>query len=372
MNLDLFNKLKVINAFNNKGLIKYAYLNRILPEKYPDIYKELMESSSFTEDLFEKVYLLNHERGKCLICGNPTKYISGTKGYQKTCSEECKNKLIGKNTSERQKGKKRPKEIFEKIKETRKKNNSIAKISESLKKTNLEKFGETSYFKTPEFKRKALITLQEKWDTNMDIDYLCTLEYDMAKHLILIFSEESKRLGKNVIPLFNYRDYKGVYYPIPNKITNELTSKGCYFYKFKCTFCGTEFEDCFRGGNIPECPTCNPPVDSRGEKFIKDILTENKVEFEDQKSFEGLKSRKGKSLKFDFYLPQFNLCIEYQGVQHYSPQEHFGGVENFKEQLDRDERKRKYCNDNNIELWEIKYDIPFQEVEKQILEKLNI
>lgn len=369
MNLDLYNKLKNTNAFNNKGIIKYAYLNRILTEKYPDIYKELIESSPFTDDLFEKVYLLNHERGTCVICNNPTKYISGTKGYQKTCSEECKNKLISKNTSERQLGKKRPKEVFEKMKETRKKNNSVAKISETLKKTNLERFGETSYFKTPEFKRKALTTLQEKWDTSMDIDYLCTLEYDMAKYLIYIFSKTKGRIDSTIELLFDYHDYTGVYH------SKEEIEKGsiCHkYYPFKCLTCDTKFEDFIANGHKPECPTCNPPVDSRGEKFIKDILTENKVEFEDQKSFEGLKSRKGKPLKFDFYLLQFNLCIEYQGVQHYSPQEHFGGVENFKEQLDRGERKRKYCNDNNIELWEIKYDIPFQEVEKQILEKLNI
>ena len=45
------------------------------------------------------------------------------------------------------------------------------------------------------------------------------------------------------------------------------------------------------------------------------ILEFLNIKYEEQKTFEGLKYI-GK-LRFDFYLPDYNLCIEFQGKQHY-------------------------------------------------------
>ena len=50
---------------------------------------------------------------------------------------------------------------------------------------------------------------------------------------------------------------------------------------------------------------------------------------------------------FDIYLPTLNIAIEYQGIQHEKPIEHFGGESSFKKNKERDERKRKLCFDNN-------------------------
>ena len=52
------------------------------------------------------------------------------------------------------------------------------------------------------------------------------------------------------------------------------------------------------------------------------------IKFETQKTFEGLKSE-GK-LKCDFFLPDYNLVIEYNGRQHYETVKAFGGDEEFK------------------------------------------
>lgn len=57
-----------------------------------------------------------------------------------------------------------------------------------------------------------------------------------------------------------------------------------------------------------------------------------------------------------FYLPYFNTCIEYNGIQHYEPNDFFGGEESFKKQLIRDKIKKKYCENNNIKLIIIRYD----------------
>ena len=65
-------------------------------------------------------------------------------------------------------------------------------------------------------------------------------------------------------------------------------------------------------------------------------------------------------LSFDFYLPDFNLCIEYNGHQHYRPV-NFGGISDKKAQkkydaqIHRDQIKRDFCNKNNIKLIEIPY-----------------
>ena len=62
-----------------------------------------------------------------------------------------------------------------------------------------------------------------------------------------------------------------------------------------------------------------------------------------------------KQLRFDFYIPKNNICIEYQGKQHYEPIEYFGGSEKFNYQLIRDKIKNDYCLKNNIHLIIIKY-----------------
>jgi len=60
-------------------------------------------------------------------------------------------------------------------------------------------------------------------------------------------------------------------------------------------------------------------------------------------------------LPFDFYLPDYNTCIEFNGKQHYEPIKYFGGIDYFKLINERDKIKSKYCNENNIRLIIIKY-----------------
>ena len=72
-------------------------------------------------------------------------------------------------------------------------------------------------------------------------------------------------------------------------------------------------------------------------------------------------------LTYDFYLPKYNLLIEYQGEFHdnsVSYQSEF----DFALQIEHDNRKRQYTNDNNIQLLEIWY-WDFNNIEK-ILDKI--
>lgn len=90
------------------------------------------------------------------------------------------------------------------------------------------------------------------------------------------------------------------------------------------------------------CPMCKS---SHLETEIRQFLTENKIEFEEQKMFDWL----GK-LKLDFYIPQYNIAIECQGIQHFYPIEHFGGDKALNENKERDERKHSLCNNNNVNI----------------------
>lgn len=99
------------------------------------------------------------------------------------------------------------------------------------------------------------------------------------------------------------------------------------------------------------CPTCKQ---SKGEIFIENFLKENKIEFDRQKRFKDCKLIY--KLSFDFYISEQNICIEYNGRQHYQEVRIFGGKSGFEIQQIRDDIKQNYCKINNIILFIVKYD----------------
>ena len=119
--------------------------------------------------------------------------------------------------------------------------------------------------------------------------------------------------------------------------------------------------------NVIKCPKCDLNK-SMGEEKIKTWLDNNSIRYERQKRFKNCKNIK--SLPFDFYLPERNVLIEFDGIQHYEVVEHFGGKEKFKIRKENDNIKNKFCTDNNIDLIRIKYS-DINNIEK-ILTKLLI
>jgi hypothetical protein len=102
------------------------------------------------------------------------------------------------------------------------------------------------------------------------------------------------------------------------------------------------------------CPFCKI---SKGEDEIEKFLIKNNINYLRQYKFKNLKNPKtNKSLPFDFYLYDINTIIEYNGEQHFKKIKYFekrsGGFEELKF---RDNIKKEFLKNNNINLIEINY-----------------
>ena len=114
------------------------------------------------------------------------------------------------------------------------------------------------------------------------------------------------------------------------------------------------------------CPSCTNEY--KGERIIRILLEKNKIDFNTQHKFKECKYKK--ELRFDFYIKNKKLAIEYDGRQHYQLVKLFGGENGFKKRKKLDAIKNKYCKDNNIKLLRIPY-TEFKNI-KQILKDNNI
>lgn len=153
--------------------------------------------------------------------------------------------------------------------------------------------------------------------------------------------EKSKFIEKSKIIHNDYYDYSLVDY----SGTNNYVAITC---KKHGTFIQTPHNHMKGKG----CPSCK---ESKGEKNIAKILSDLKIKYIREKRFDDCKGKTHK-LPFDFYLPDYNICIEFNGKQHYMPIKLFGGEKYFDLIKKRDKIKYEYCKINTIKLLVIKYD----------------
>lgn len=105
-------------------------------------------------------------------------------------------------------------------------------------------------------------------------------------------------------------------------------------------------------------------IPSKGEQKIIDFLVSEVIDFKREWFFNGCYSTKTKHLLyFDFFLPLYNLVIEYDGSQHYSRQKTENATIN-------DFTKTAYCTKNRINLLRIKY-TDFENIETLICQKVD-
>lgn len=77
------------------------------------------------------------------------------------------------------------------------------------------------------------------------------------------------------------------------------------------------------------------------------------------------------SLPFDFYLPDLNVFIEYDGEYHYHIIEFYGGLDKFISRKINDTIKNEYCKKNDLKLIRIPY-WEKNNIEKILKEELNL
>ena len=98
------------------------------------------------------------------------------------------------------------------------------------------------------------------------------------------------------------------------------------------------------------CPRCSGIMSSYEVK-VSNFLKKKKIHYLSQYRFNDCKLIK--PLPFDFYLPDYNICIEVDGEQHFKPK--MQTKQEFENTQVRDKIKSDYCKKNGIKLIRIPY-----------------
>jgi hypothetical protein len=117
-----------------------------------------------------------------------------------------------------------------------------------------------------------------------------------------------------------------------------------------CTTCNEYFKQTpknhLRGKGHSKC--CK--YSSKGENEVGKYLDDNNIDYIKEKKFDDLGLK-----RFDFYLPNLNMCVEYDGIFHFEAFDFNGGEETLIKTQEYDMIKNQYCEDNNIKLLRIPY-----------------
>ncbi len=122
-----------------------------------------------------------------------------------------------------------------------------------------------------------------------------------------------------------------------------------------CKQCDNHFSICLNNikWNKTGCPSCNASV---GETAIIEVLKTNNVNYVKEYKFQKPKQCKDtRDLPFDFYLPDLNLIIEFDGIQHSKPIGIFGGPEGYELTRKHDVIKTFHCIKNKIPILRISH-----------------
>jgi len=166
-----------------------------------------------------------------------------------------------------------------------------------------------------------------------------------------------------------YRDYEWFDRARYNKphIFDELDFTESVFKSVKgewevvCRLCNNKFNTTpkyvYQGYS---CPICN---ESKGEKETAKWFRDHMINFKRQMKFNGLIGVSGfVQLPFDFYIPDLNTCIEYDGEQHYRWVKSWMTEQKFLNLQEHDRRKNEYCDKHGIRLIRIRWDEDVDEI----------
>ena len=137
------------------------------------------------------------------------------------------------------------------------------------------------------------------------------------------------------------------------EMLEERNANGRIVYRCECD-CGNEVNVLGNSLTTYHTLSCGCLV-SYWNMYIQQFLEKNKIEYSSEYTI----FIDDNYYRYDFYLPQYNLFIEYDGQQHYAPVRFFGNEEDAKWVHERtkehDKIKNRYCEENNINLLRIPY-----------------
>lgn len=112
------------------------------------------------------------------------------------------------------------------------------------------------------------------------------------------------------------------------------------------------------------CPKCNHKR-SHGETKIENLLKDNNINFIREKTFDWSSNPK---FRYDFYIPKYNLIIEYMGAQHYKKVAFFHDTLEQRKKYDYIKEKEAY--EHNLNYLIIPY-TEFKKIEQILLDWFN-
>lgn len=128
-------------------------------------------------------------------------------------------------------------------------------------------------------------------------------------------------------------------------------------WRCRCNLCGSE-DNIISTTNLYKQYSCGCAIGSKGSRKIEEILRNNNIDFLQEKRFAScVFGDNGQTqARFDFYLPQYNCLIEYDGRQHFIQGNGvFDNQDKFEKTKAHDEIKNNWCKENNIPLIRIPY-----------------
>lgn len=117
--------------------------------------------------------------------------------------------------------------------------------------------------------------------------------------------------------------------------------------------------DCYinnilKNTQLPNIKVINPEIElkKRRGKWIHEKLLLNTIEslFPDYTIKYHYRAQWLENLELDIFIEELNIGIEYQGIQHYEPIEHWGGKTGLKHRQFNDSRKKRLCEKYGVNL----------------------
>lgn len=343
-----YDYIKIFVEENNCKLISKEYISAISKMKF------VCKCGNEFETSFTKFN--SHNKRQCNDCGKELRLLQRRK-----CIDEIKLEIKKRNAillSKEYKSNSIPLNILCECGKTFKRcysniqqsKGDILCLSCSNSKNNLLDY---EHIKSEVYKTGCKLISKEYIDCRKSLTFKCSCG-NLFKANWNNFNSGNQRkcykCSKNIVNKLSYEYIKTLVDNTDCELISEQYVNSRELLMFRCV-CGSQFKKSwsnFHNHNQQRCYKCSKKQ-SKAEIKIEKILTKLKVEYKVEHKFKGCKYKR--LLPFDFYLPKYNIAIEFDGEFHFKDTP----LADLELQQKRDIIKNEFCKDNNIKLFRIHY-----------------